>query len=130
LNGSEVAKQLDDPSNDRARYKGHPHGNGTGKAPSSKLKVNQEIFNGTAAKVVEPTRGRIWVCDVSHSPHRDRLADGIALLQVYEEQSELGSTFCKFNRPLIDFANVSHPAICFYHPVEGYIRKAAIHSGR
>ena len=99
MNGSEVAKQLDDPSNDRARYKGHPHGNGTGKAPSSKLKVNQEIFNGTAAKVVEPTRGRIWVCDVSRFLHHDKPADGIALPQVHEEQGELGSTFCMSHRP-------------------------------
>jgi histone acetyltransferase MYST1 len=70
LNGSEmVAEEIGDTSNDRARYKGHPHGNGSGKAQSSKLKANQEIFNGTAVKVVEPTRGRIWVCDVRHSPH-------------------------------------------------------------
>jgi len=72
LNGSEiVAEELGDTLNDRARYKGHPHGNGSGKAPSSKLKANQEIFNGPAAKVVEPTRGRIWVCDVSLSHAND-----------------------------------------------------------
>lgn len=80
MNGSEIAEQLEDTSNDRAKYKGHPHGNGTGKAPSSKLKANQEIFNGTAAKVVEPTRGRIWVCDVSRFLLHDKPADGIALL--------------------------------------------------
>jgi hypothetical protein len=70
LNGLEiVAEELGDTSDNRARYMGHAHGNGSGKAPSSKLKAQQEIFNGTAVKVVEPTRGRIWVCDVSHSPH-------------------------------------------------------------
>ena len=86
MNGSEfVAEELGDISEDRARYKGHAHGNGSGKAPSSKLKANQEIFNGSAAKVVEPTRGRIWVCDVSRSPHYYESADDIAMFQVYEE---------------------------------------------
>jgi hypothetical protein len=98
LNGSEVvAEEIGDTSDDRARYKGHAHGNGSGKAPSSKLKANQEIFNGTAVKVVEPTRGRIWVCDVSYSTFHAHSADDIALFQVYEEQSELGSAFGKFH---------------------------------
>jgi hypothetical protein len=86
LNGSEmVAEEIGDTLNDRARYKGHAHGNGSGKAPSSKLKANQEIFNGTAAKVVEPTRGRIWVCDVRHFPHYYEIANDLALFQVYEK---------------------------------------------
>jgi hypothetical protein len=86
LNGSEVvAEELGDTSDDRARHKGHSHGNGFGKAPSSKLKANQEIFNGSAAKVVEPTRGRIWVCDVSCSIFHADSADDIAMFQVYEE---------------------------------------------
>jgi len=86
LNGSEVvAEELEDTSDDRASYKGHAHGNGSGKAPSSKLKAHQEIFNGTAAKVVEPTRGRIWVCDVRHFSHYHESADDIAMFQVYEK---------------------------------------------
>jgi histone acetyltransferase MYST1 len=86
LNGSEiVAEQPGDTSNDRARYKGNPHGNGSGKAPSSKLKASQEIFNGTATKVVEPTRGRIWVCDVSPSHLDGQSANDLALFQIYEE---------------------------------------------
>jgi rubrerythrin len=86
LNGSEmVAEEIGDTLNDRARYKGHAHGNGSVKAPSIKLKANQDIFNGSAAKVIEPTRGRIWVCDVCRSPHYPESADGIAMLQVYEK---------------------------------------------
>jgi hypothetical protein len=80
-----VAEEIGDTPDERAKYKGHPHGNGSGKAPSSKLKANQEIFSGTAVKVVEPTRGRIWVCDVSYSTFHAHLADDIAMLQVYEE---------------------------------------------
>jgi hypothetical protein len=86
LNGSEVvAEELGDTSDDRAKYKGHAHGNGSGKAPSSKLKAQQDIFNGTAVKAVEPTRGRIWVCDVGRSPHYSESADDIAMFQVYEK---------------------------------------------
>jgi hypothetical protein len=80
-----VAEEIEESSNDRAKYKGHAHGNGSGKAPSSKLKANQEIFSGTAVKVVEPTRGRIWVCDVCRSPHYPESADDIAMFQVYEK---------------------------------------------
>jgi hypothetical protein len=85
LNGSEIGEQPGETSNDRARYKGHAHGNGSVKAPSSKLKANQEIFSGTAMKVVEPTRGRIWVCDVSLSSLDGKSANDLALFQVHEE---------------------------------------------
>jgi len=47
--------------------KGNGHASGSGHVTSSKLKANQDIFNGTTAKVVEATRGRIWVCDVRSS---------------------------------------------------------------
>jgi len=49
--------------------KGNGHASESGHLPSSKLKSSQDIFNGTTAKVVEATRGRIWVCDVSSSPN-------------------------------------------------------------
>jgi hypothetical protein len=86
LNGSKVvAEEIGESSNGRANYMSHAHGNGSGKATSSKLKAQQEIFNGSAPKVVEPTRGRIWVCDVRHFPHYYEITNDVALFQVYEK---------------------------------------------
>jgi histone acetyltransferase MYST1 len=71
------------------------HSNGGEKVPSSKVRANQEIFNGSAAKVVEATRGRIWVCDVSLLWLSMSVADVAVVLQVHAKQGYLGSAFSK-----------------------------------
>lgn len=70
-----MAEQLGSTMDGHTYTKPSGHVSESRKAPSDKLKANQEIFNGSAAKIVEPTRGRIWVCDVSLPTPVRSLAD-------------------------------------------------------